>query len=77
MKAVKPIEITTSEDYTLQITFSDGKAGKFDCKPYLNGDWFSELLDYNKFTSVRISGRTVEWSSGQDICPDCLYKNCV
>ncbi len=77
MNVVKPIEVYPENDYFLQIKFSDGKIGKFDCKPYLNGEWFSELLNFDIFNSVRISGRTVEWSGGQDICPDCLYKNCI
>ena len=75
MRLIKPIEVNPLENYLLEIKFSDGNIRKFDCVPYLTGDWFSELLDVNKFNSVRISGNTVEWASGQDICPDCLLEN--
>jgi hypothetical protein len=75
MNRIKPINVKPLEDYFLEIEFSNGEIRKFDCHPYLNGDWFSELLNINVFNSVRISGNTVEWATGQDLCPDCLYDN--
>jgi hypothetical protein len=75
MNRIKPISVIPLEKYQLEIEFSNGEKRIFDCNPYLNGDWFSQLLDVDKFNSVRISGNTVEWSSGQDLCPDCLYDN--
>jgi len=57
----------------VSIGFSNGEKRIFDCKPYLNGDWFEELLEQRKFASVRIAGNTIEWAGGKDICPDCLY----
>jgi hypothetical protein len=75
MDKIKPINVVPLENYQLEIEFSNGEKRKFNCLPYLNGDWFSELLDMGKFSSVRIAGNTIEWSSGQDICPDCLYDN--
>ncbi|HAM15385.1 MAG TPA: hypothetical protein DCP91_05915 [Eggerthellaceae bacterium] len=29
------------------------------------------------FKSVLVNGMTVEWTGGQDICPDELYYGCV
>ncbi len=75
MSRLKPIKVTPQDNYILEIEFSNGMIRKFDCAPYLNGDWFSELLDVNKFNSVRIAGNTVEWPSGQDLCPDCIFDN--
>lgn len=60
MRLIKQIEVNPLENYLLEIKFSDGIIRKFDCVPYLTGDWFSELLDVNKFNSVRIVGNTVE-----------------
>lgn len=77
MKRVKPISVKPIENYLLQIIFSNGEVRRFDCKPYLNGEWYSELLDIDKFNSVRIAGNSVEWFGGQDICPDCLYNNSI
>jgi hypothetical protein len=75
MNRIKPNNVKPLDNYILEIEFSNGEFRKFDCTPYLNGDWFSELLDINKFNSVKVSGNTIEWMSGQDICPDCLYDN--
>jgi hypothetical protein len=75
MLRIKPISVKAINNYKLEIEFSNGEIRIFDCYPYLNGDWFSELLNERKFQSVRISGNTVEWVSGQDLCPDTLYLN--
>lgn len=75
MNRIKPINVKPLDNFILEVEFSNGETKRFDCIPYLNGDWFSELLDIDKFKSVRVSGNTVEWASGQDLCPDCLYEN--
>ena len=75
MEKIKPINVRALSNYLLELEFSNGEIRKFDCTPYLNGDWYSELLDIDKFNTVHIAGKTVEWSGGQDLCPDCLYDN--
>ena len=77
MNSIKPIMVKPLDDYKLEILFSTMEIHIFDCKPYLTGDWFAKLLNKKKFNSVRISGNTVEWSGGQDLCPDCLYDNSI
>ncbi len=70
--AVKPLP-----DYMLQVDFNNGERRLFDVKPYLHGEWFSELLDEEVFKAVRVEGLSVAWPDGQDIAPDCLYHNAV
>ena len=70
--AVKPLP-----DYMLQVDFNNGERRLFDVKPYLRGEWFSELLDEKVFHSVKVEGLSVAWPDGQDIAPDCLYQNAV
>jgi hypothetical protein len=77
MNRIKPIDVKALNNYKLEIKFSTNEVKLFDCVPYLTGDWFSELLDNKTFNSVRVSGSTVMWPGGQDICPDCLYDNSV
>ncbi len=77
MKRIKPINVKSMGDYQLLIEFNSGEKKVFDCKPYINGDWFSELQNKDYFNSVRVSGNTIEWTHGQDICPDCLYDNSI
>lgn len=73
MLRTKPIEVKPLENYMLLNSFSNGEEKVFDVKPMISGSWFEELRDRNIFSTVKISGNTVEWVNGQDICPDDLY----
>ena len=73
----KAIEVAPLADYRLKVRFDNGEERVFDVKPYIKGEWFSELLDLNVFNAVRIEGLSVAWPDGQDIAPDCLYVNAV
>ncbi len=69
----KPIEVKPLENYLLHLTFDNGENKIFDVKPLISGSWFGELKNENIFNTVRISENTVEWITGQDVCPDDLY----
>jgi len=60
-------------DYRLEITFSGGQMGVYDCRPLLEFGVFAELKDDAYFRQVRAAGGTVVWPHEQDICPDTLY----
>ena len=68
--AVKPVE-----DYCILVDFDNGERRLFDVKPYIRGEWFSELSEPEIFNAVRVEGLSVAWPDGQDIAPDCLYCN--
>ncbi len=65
---VKPIN-----DYQLEITFSNGETGVYDCRPLLDFGVFRELQDDAYFRQVRAENGTVVWPHEQDICPDTVY----
>ena len=67
------IAVQAQEDYTLRVTFDNGEIRQFDVKPYIRGEWYSELKDKKYFHTVFTNGYTVEWANGQDLCPDELY----
>ena len=69
----KPIEVKPLENYLLHLTFDNGENKIFDVKPLISGSWFGELKNETIFNTVRISENTVEWITGQDVCPDDLY----
>ena len=71
----KAVEVRPLPDYQLRVGFDNGENRIFDVKPYLRGEWFSELLNPEVFNAVRIEGLSVAWPDGQDIAPDCLYVN--
>lgn len=68
--SVKPLP-----DYRLSLVFDNGERALFDVKPYITGEWFSELLNEEVFNAVKVDGLSISWPDGQDIAPDCLYAN--
>jgi hypothetical protein len=67
---VKPLN-----DYRLLVTFGNNEQKIFDVKPYLEYKPFDQLKNEALFNTVHIGGLSVEWITGQDICPDELYYN--
>jgi len=61
------------EDYRLEIVFSNGETGIYDCRPLLGFGVFAELEDEHYFRQVRTELGTAVWPHEQDICPDTLY----
>jgi hypothetical protein len=59
--------------YRLEIVFTSGEVGVYDCTPLLDFGVFAELSDETYFRQVRPAGGTVVWPHEQDICPDTLY----
>lgn len=71
------IKVLPLDNYLLNIEFDNGEIKFFDVKPYIKGNWYSELKNIEYFNTVKINGFTVEWANGQDLCPDELYYNSV
>jgi hypothetical protein len=65
--------VIPNKDYTLNLSFENGEIRIFDVKPYLGIGIFKELQDYGKFKSVIPFLGSIQWSGGQDLCPDTLY----
>jgi hypothetical protein len=66
-------EVVAMDDYTLELNFSNGDHGIYNCRPLLDFGVFKELRDISYFKQARVSGGTVVWPHEQDICPDTLY----
>ncbi len=69
----RAISITTRPGRKLQITFTNGEIGIYDCEPLLDFGVFKELRDESYFRQACIVNGTVAWPHEQDICPDTLY----
>ena len=67
-------EVIPEEEYRLRLTFTNGEVKVFDVSPLLNKGVFRDLRDRSMFRSVHPWHGTVQWSGGQDICPDTLYE---
>jgi hypothetical protein len=69
------VAVTSRSDYKLEIEFSNGEVGIYDCAPRLDFGVFREMRDLDYFRQVRAEGGTVVWPHEQDICPDTLYED--
>lgn len=65
--------VTALSNYTLEIEFTNGERGTYDCYHLLDFGVFKELKDKNYFAKVKALDGTVVWPNDQDICPDTLY----
>lgn len=70
-------KVTPEPDYRLRILFTNGEERVFDARHLLEQGLFRELKDEANFRSVRPWFGTVQWSGGQDLCPDTLYEDSV
>ena len=70
-------KVIPKDNYNLLLEFNNGEKKFFDVKPYIKGSWFGKLNDKLYFSQVKTNGFNIEWSDGQDICPDDLYFNSV
>ena len=66
--------VQANEDFTLSLVFTTGELRRFDVKPYLDIGIFRELRDPGAFRRVRPVLGSIQWASGQDLCPDTLYE---
>jgi hypothetical protein len=66
-------DVRPREDFQLEITFTNGETGLYDCRPLLDFGVFRELKDLSYFRQARAELGTVVWPHQQDLCPDTLY----
>jgi hypothetical protein len=69
------VSVIARDDYSLEIEFSNGEVGIYDCAPHLDFGVFQELRDINYFKRAQALCGTVVWPHEQDICPDTLYED--
>lgn len=68
-------------DYTLNVSFSDGRIGVADLSVVLDKGVFQSLKDKALFTQVYVSDelKTIVWPNGLDLAPEfiyfCAFKN--
>ncbi|MGD0382240.1 MAG: DUF2442 domain-containing protein [Thermoguttaceae bacterium] len=67
--------VKANKDYTLNIAFTNGEVGVYDCNPLLEFGVFKELKDIKYFGQAMVAEGTVAWPNEQDICPDTLYMD--
>ncbi len=66
------VSVTPMNDYKLNLTFSNGAQGIYDCSHLLDFGVFRELKDKTYFRQVKACHGTIAWPHEQDICPETL-----
>ncbi len=66
-------KVVPADNYKLNLDFTNGESGVYDCSDLLNFGIFKELNDKNYFKKVKVLDGTIAWPHEQDICPDTLY----
>jgi hypothetical protein len=72
---VKTVKAKTN--HTLEIVFTNGEIGIYDCSPLLDFGVFQELKNLKYFKQASMNSGAVTWPHEQDICPDTLYMDSV
>jgi hypothetical protein len=75
MKKLNPRvrEVTPLEGHRLELVFTSGETGVYDCTPLLDFGVFKDLRDERYFRRACVREGTVAWPREQDIDPDTLY----
>ena len=70
-------KVVLKGDYTVYVEFNDGQKGVIYFKDELEKDHreiIRELLDLEKFNTVKLGFHTLCWDNGVDFAPEYLYK---
>lgn len=71
------VKAELKKDYEIFVEFNDGVNGVIDFKEKLNSDRrqvIRELLDLDKFRTVKVNMDTLCWDNGVDFAPEYLYE---
>jgi hypothetical protein len=71
------IQVSTTNDYKLNLIFANGEKGVYDCSQLLDFGVFKELRNKVYFAQATVIHGTVSWPHEQDICPDTLYLDSI
>jgi len=75
---VKMLHITQVEyagEYTINVVFNDGRAGKADLSAILDKGVFQSLKDVALFSQAHVDDEleTIAWPNGLDLAPEFVY----
>ena len=74
------IRAELKDNYKVFVEFNDGISGIIDFEDKLNNDnrqVIRDLLDLNKFKTVRVDLDTLCWDNGVDFAPEYLYEKII
>ncbi len=57
------------------VEFDNGEARVYDMSAMVQKPFYDKLKNRHLFDTVKVSDITLEWATGEDICPNELYSN--
>ena len=74
----KIVSVESMEDYLLLIKFETNEEKIYDMKELIKSiKYYEKLKDKDYFNKVKLSGDTVTWENGEDVCPENLYYDSI
>lgn len=67
-------DVKARNDYTLILTFQNGKRKIYNALPLLEEKIYAPLKDLAFFLTVKVSGDSIAWNDEIDIAPEHLYE---
>ena len=71
------VDVRPAEPGVLVVVSDDGRAGRFDVRPYFSSPAFRPLQDSREFERVRNGGYYIEWPCGADLSADTIEARWV
>ena len=71
---IKIVDIDYLGEYSMLITFNDGKMKEVNLKHLTEEELYSELKNKDVFIQYGLINGTIEWITGADIAPEYLYE---
>jgi hypothetical protein len=65
-------QVIPLDNHVLLVASEDGGTGLFDIKPYLEGEVFAALQDFEEFAAIHNGGYFLEWACGADLSADTI-----
>ena len=71
---IRVVRVLPRQDYSLELTFSNGEKRIYNAKPLLEKNIYRELKNPGFFLKAKVECGTVVWSDDIDIAPEHLYE---
>ncbi len=71
------MEVTPLDKYRLRLLFDNGETKVYDMSALIEMPFYSKLRNKHLFSTVKVKDITLEWATGEDICPNELYENSI
>ena len=73
----RPKQVVAVESFCLDVLFDNGEYRRYDMTGLIQLPFYARLKNHSIFKTVKVRDITLEWATGEDICPDELYNHSI